>query len=153
MSREIKFRAWNIKQKLMAKVSSLHSSMKIHVSYKKGKEKNGHFFGGNWVGADWNKEESIIMQFTGLKDKNGVDIYEGDEIKFHTGMKNRDSINTKICFNQGCFGFRSLDHDGVKVISSFIPFSSIQSSLQNNNIWLDDEEILEVVGNIHENKD
>ena len=125
MSREIKFRAWNIKQKLMAKVSSLYSSMKIHVSYKKGKEKNGHFFGGNWVGADWNKEESIIMQFTGLKDKNGVDIYEGDVLEF-------PKSNTGV----------------VKIETSGVCAVGFECFISNKMFH-----ICKVIGNIHENKD
>lgn len=134
MSREIKFRAWNGEEMISPDYIT----------------RDGY---GYW------KENSIpttskeLMQYTGLKDKNGKEIYEGDVIKFHTGMKYRDSVNMKICFNQGCFGFRGLKHNGKRTISSFIPFSAIQSSLENNNIWLDAEEILEVTGNIHENKE
>tara|TARA_R110000851_G_C12867472_1_gene544636 strand:+ start:54 stop:464 length:411 start_codon:yes stop_codon:yes gene_type:complete len=129
MSREIKFRVWSV-----IRESWVHPVLDITNYFKLS-----------------DNENRIIEQYTGLKDKSGKEIYEGDIIKFHTGMKYRDSINTKICFNEGCFGFRSLNHDGKKTISGFIPFSAIRSSLENNNIWLDVEEVLEVTGNIHEN--
>ena len=57
--REIKFRAWDSKAKKMYKVWSLA------------------FWEGTTPTTDA-REHHNIMQYTGLKDKNGVEIYEGD---------------------------------------------------------------------------
>jgi hypothetical protein len=69
-----------------------------------------------------------IGQFTGLNDKNGKKIFEGDIIKTRHGIR-------YIVFEDGCFGAR--------------PNDRLFAALRNYNRELNGD--WEVIGNIHDN--
>ena len=123
MQREIKFRAWDKKQK-----SFINGFNMIGFSTGQGapKRKLQRF------DTYWDEEEVVIMQYTGLKDKNGKEIYEGDIcIVSLSYFKIKDEKATVIFhngafqFQYGCEKFFSKPHDA----------------------W----DKVEVIGNIHDN--
>lgn len=128
--RMINFRAWDKKKKIMLKVLS------IGLKYYESGEPIG-------MGYSERPEDDIeLMQFTGLTDKNGVEIYEGD--LFGVVNKGTEMLG-EIYFEEGCFkmkyGYRNPKKDQRKdyFLSSVIENSGAK--------------IIEIIGNIYENKE
>jgi len=103
MNRQIKFRAWHIEAKTMWQFELLD-----------GNHGHGNGYIGMWPVGE-NKDtpsryrgnmslidpmECEIMQFTGLTDKNGKEIYEGDIMDYGGGRV------VIVEFEEGCFGLR-----------------------------------------------
>ena len=76
-------------------------------------------------------DNCILMQYTGLKDKNDVEIYEGDVVK----TKNS---RYKVIFDKCCFW-------GVDELGKYPIYQIFHYVL--------DDEKFEVIGNIYENKE
>ena len=117
--REIKFRAW-------------------YKPLKKTK------FGSEFVyGAKafdfWNMspDKYTLEQFTGLHDKNGKPIYEGDIVKLHVVILSPDD---KVGF--------------IEYIPKFGYCINFGDRIARQEYWAaNDKHTIEVIGNIHENKE
>ncbi|MCW4397438.1 YopX family protein [Lentilactobacillus parabuchneri] len=122
MSREIKFRAWympfgpkgSMQEMLYRKASSILAF------------------------AEMSPDNYIVEQFTGLKDKNGKEIYEGDILAWHSNIYRKHDWVGLVLYRGAGFAVQESDKS----------YSSPE--------WLDcacrkDVNIVEVIGNIHKN--
>lgn len=124
MNREIKFRIWNNHAEEMDYKDFYVNGNKIIYD-------DGHSYEDVEIHSD-----IIVMQFTGLKDKNGKEIYEGDVLK-------NFGIFKRLClFKEGSFGYEADANLG------FISYNS-----NSINLKLRDGKLMkcEIVGNIYEN--
>jgi uncharacterized phage protein (TIGR01671 family) len=127
MGREIKFRAWDEKRNRMFIPYSGNFGVKMA-------QKN-FFVGINGTGLEVSEYEGKgywrvlpIMQYSGLKDKNGKEIYEGDIVSA-TNRLHECEVKQNVHYLNGCFMFGNW----------------------NAHEFFNKHQFIEVIGNIYEN--
>jgi uncharacterized phage protein (TIGR01671 family) len=132
--REIKFKAWDKDSKKF-----LNGDFSLGIETGQFRSKYGDVY-----------KNVDVLQFTGLKDKNGKDIYEGDILNIHV-------FTQELGEGLGVY-------EGEKEFKGVIKFETLGLYLENkededSNFYLVyspgniHEESFEILGNIHENPD
>ena len=131
MNREIKYRAWLKEEKKMVIVETIDFSEKSIQYLEKNEIIDTYLLRTKFL------EDIDLMQYTGLKNKNGKEIYEGDILKYNFPYDGRLKHVSLVKFveTEASFGIKDR-------YENEIPLYRIAA----NNYF-------EVIGNIYENEE
>jgi uncharacterized phage protein (TIGR01671 family) len=129
MKREIKFKCWSVQMQEMFTPESIPNNIC------------------DPEGDPYEEEHFVHLQYTGLKDKTGREIYEGDLLRFSIGYPGIEQELYRVCENVGAFGCRNVRENTI----GFRPFVGMEASLVQHGHYEDLCEIMEFVGNVFQN--
>jgi uncharacterized phage protein (TIGR01671 family) len=137
--REIKFRAWlpNEEKMFYQNEQYLESFLKRANNFET-KFKKEH--------PKYNSK--VLCQYTGLRDKNGKEIYEGDIVNILVCNKSWKNRNFTIGYELGGF---SLQIEGESPVSLGYYFWGLVENNKASSYKHCDGSFFEITGNIHEN--
>lgn len=126
--RQIKFRAKDLEGHW---ICGYYTQGYIHVdnSWRDGDQ-------GEWWGIP--VDENTVGQFTGLTDKNGKEIYEGDVVLF-------------TWFSYGEYELETEYQGSIDFLNGSFLFCCEHGNYPLSELEFDSESDIEVIGNIHDN--
>lgn len=134
--REIKFRAYDKKWKRWILPEDITYYGGMGWSFERRENPEGDII----ETTELKHGEIAFMQYTGLKDKNGKEIYEGDIVKY------QDNIYKANC-RSGCFMLDNIKN-GKNNDKGY--------EIWDTHVWhtlFDWRHLLEIIGNIYEKKE
>ena len=125
--REIKFRAWNKNKGIMAVVAHISNLLTVgeYVDVRMNEPDAI-----TKIEEQWDEGDYIHMQFTGLLDKNGKEIYEGDIVKYMSTWG--DTYIQPVVYADGYF----------------VPLVQVEHGYNAIDKYCAED--VEIIGNIHE---
>ncbi len=143
----IRFRAWDKTEKKMLYPKDIFDH--INTLYEDDDEGNLHL--NKIINGSGDREELVLMMSTGIFDKNGKEVFEGDRMRYclsiENGVEKWETAEGGVTFEQGCFwsGTKKANH-GELTETGWKNYKTGNPAL----MYYQSPNYFEVIGNIYE---